>query len=72
MTRIPTLAELVQLEQTRSVAQVAAGEATARRNEAIIALLDSGIRQADIARALGISGGRVSQIVLQARQRLAA
>lgn len=58
-----TMDELLRREQQRTVAQVAASEATTRRNEAVRALVAQGTRQADIARALGVTRGRVSQII---------
>lgn len=62
-----TLAFAKRMEQEhRQTAQLAT-DATLRRNEAVLSLLEDGVRQAEIARELGITPGRVSQLAERAR-----
>lgn len=72
MAAMMTIASLVELESERATADRVARDATARRNEAVLTLLDSGVRQAAIARALDVTPGRVSQIVATAQRHRAA
>lgn len=56
-----------QLEREHRQASQLAADATTRRNEAVLQLLEQDVRQAEIARALGITPGRVSQLAERAR-----
>lgn len=56
----------LQREQERAAAQLT--EATERRDQAVLYLVDrGGVRQNAIARELGLTPGRVSQIAERAR-----
>lgn len=68
MADMMTLERLRQLERERAQADQIARDANARRNEAVLMLLDAGMRQAVIAVALDLSPGRVSQIVAAAKR----
>lgn len=65
-----TVETAVQFDREYELAQEAAAQALARRNEAVLSVLETGvINQAALAERLGISPGRVSQIVTAARRR---
>jgi DNA-binding CsgD family transcriptional regulator len=66
--QVAALDELKQLDADRAAAERIAIAATTRRNAAVLELIGSGIRQAQIARTLGVSPGRVSQIVAAAER----
>lgn len=63
-----TMEFLEELERDRQQAQQLATDASVRRNDAVLVLLDSGIRPVEVARRLGLTAGRVSQIATAARQ----
>ena len=68
-----TTADLMSLDQIAKLddesvqAAQLSRDADARRNQAILLGVESGIRMSDIAERLGITPGRVSQIVSRAR-----
>jgi DNA-directed RNA polymerase specialized sigma subunit len=65
-----TVESVLQFNDENTLAQRAAAEALARRNEAVLAVLESGqVNQSELAERLGISPGRVSQIAATARSR---
>lgn len=69
MTTMMTLDYAAELEGEHRQAANLSADATARRNEAVLLLLESGAaRQNEIAAKLGISRARVSQIADRARQ----
>lgn len=68
MTTMMTLDYAAALEQEHRQAAQLAADATERRNEAVLLLLESGeVRQSEIAAKLGITPSRVSQIADRAR-----
>lgn len=64
-----TMEYLEKLDTEAERAQAAAEDANARRNEAVLIMLEAGSRQTDIAVRLNLSPGRVSQIARAARER---
>jgi hypothetical protein len=65
-----TVDTAVQFDQEYTRAQRLADDALARRNEAVLAVLESGtVRQRELAVRLGVTPGRVSQIAIAARRR---
>jgi DNA-binding NarL/FixJ family response regulator len=63
-----TIEGAVKLNREYERAQRLAADALERRNEAVLQLLDGGVRQAEIAQRLGLTPGRVSQIADRARR----
>jgi DNA-binding NarL/FixJ family response regulator len=63
-----TIEGAVKLNREYEVRQRLAADALERRNEAVLQLLDGGVRQAEIAQRLGLTPGRVSQIAERARR----
>jgi DNA-binding NarL/FixJ family response regulator len=63
-----TIEGAVKLNREYERAQRLAADALERRNEAVLQLLDGGVRQAEIAQRLGLTPGRVSQIAERARR----
>jgi DNA-binding NarL/FixJ family response regulator len=63
-----TIEGAVKLNREYERAQQLAADALERRNEAVLQLLDGGVRQAEIAQRLGLTPGRVSQIADRARR----
>ena len=65
-----TIDELKDLDADMDRKHTEWGEAVSARNDAILALVEAGdVSQTDIAQALGVSPGRVSQIAATARLR---
>jgi DNA-directed RNA polymerase specialized sigma24 family protein len=71
-SKTPTVEDLLDAHQNVLNAERAYELATDRRADTILALLGAGLRQAQIAEALGISRGRVGQLVTARRAELAA
>lgn len=67
-TKTPTLSELADAQQNFLNAERAYEEATDKRADTIVRLVEAGVRQSAIADALGISRGRVGQIVATTRE----
>jgi DNA-binding MarR family transcriptional regulator len=68
-----TIQDAVKLQQEQDRAADHLREATERRNQAVLYLLErGGIRQNALARELGITPGRLSQIAERAREQATA
>lgn len=67
-----TIEDAVKLQREQERAADHLREATERRNQAVLYLLENGeVRQNALARELGITPGRLSQIAERARQQAA-
>lgn len=65
-------AQAAQIAQERRRALSAAADATARAHQTVQHLADAGWSQRDISGLLGLTPGRVSQVLQEARERRAA